>query len=314
MIAVLALGSWPALAADHGLGRPATPAEIAEWDIDVRPDGQGLPKGRGSVAEGQEIYDAQCASCHGTFGESNQYMALAGGVGSLATNSPQRTVGSKLNHATTLWDYIYRAMPFAAPKTLTAGQVYALTAYVLNLNDLLPADAVLDQDSLPKVKMPNRDGYTRDHGMGRADGKPDVRNLRCMKDCEKEVRVASELPPDFTRQFYGDVSREFRGLASMNHAGAPAVAAAAPAASGMKLAQQHGCAACHGLANKIVGPGFREIAARYQDQADAAERLAAKLAAGSSGAWGAIPMPPQGHVPETDRGALIQWILAGAPE
>ena len=95
-------------------------------------------------------------------------MQIAGGVGSLATDQPMRTTGSKLNHATTLWDYINRAMPFNAPQTLTPDEVYALTAYVLNLNDILPADAVLDQDSLPRLTMPNRDGFTTAHGFMRA--------------------------------------------------------------------------------------------------------------------------------------------------
>ena len=125
----------------------------------MRPDGTGLPPGRGSVAEGQAIYDAKCASCHGTFGESTDYLPLAGGVGSLGSDQPMRTTGSKLNFATTLFDYIRRAMPFNAPKSLTDDEVYALTAYVLNLNDVLPADAVLDRERLVAVKMPNRDGF-----------------------------------------------------------------------------------------------------------------------------------------------------------
>ena len=121
--AALFLAALPLVAAaaplHYGFGQPATAQEIAGWDIDVRPDGKGLPKGRGSVAEGQAIYDEKCASCHGTFGESNSYLQLAGGVGSLATDQPTRTTGSKLNYATTLWDYINRATPFNAPQTLT---------------------------------------------------------------------------------------------------------------------------------------------------------------------------------------------------
>jgi S-disulfanyl-L-cysteine oxidoreductase SoxD len=177
-----------------GFGQPATAAEIAGWDIAVRPDGTGLPRGRGSVAEGQTIYDERCASCHGTFGESNSYLQIAGGVGSLGTDQPVRTTGSKLNYATTLWDYINRAMPFNAPKSLSPDEVYALTAYVLNLNDILPADAVLDQHSLPAVKMPNRDGLTTVHGFMRRDGVPDTRNVACMKDCAKDVRLTSQIP------------------------------------------------------------------------------------------------------------------------
>ncbi len=146
--------------APFGFGKPVSAQEIAGWDIDVRPDGKGLPRGKGSVAQGQELYDAKCASCHGTFGESNQYLALAGGVGTLASDQPVRTTGSKLNYATTLFDYIRRAMPFANPQSLAPDEVYALTAYVLNLNDILSADATLDQDSIVALKMPNRDGFT----------------------------------------------------------------------------------------------------------------------------------------------------------
>src|SRR5262249_19020915 len=158
-----------------GFGKAASAAEIAGWDIDVRPDGAGLPRGKGTVAQGQEIYDAKCASCHGTFGESNDYLPLAGGVGSLTTSQPVRTTGSKLNHATALFDYIRRAMPSGNPQTLAPDEVYALTAYVLHLNDILPADAALDQDSLPKLKLPNRDGFTTSHGFMQRDGKPDTR-------------------------------------------------------------------------------------------------------------------------------------------
>src|SRR4029450_3018377 len=101
------------------------------------------PRGRGSVADGQAIYDAKCASCHGTFGESNSYMQIPGGAGSLGPDAPIRTTGSKLNYATTLFDYIRRAMPFNAPQSLVADEVYALTAYALNLNELVPGDTVL---------------------------------------------------------------------------------------------------------------------------------------------------------------------------
>jgi len=200
-------------AQQYGFGQAATAADIAGWDIDVRPDGTGLPAGRGSVADGQTLYDLKCANCHGTFGESNSFATIAGGVGTLASDQPVRTTGSKLNYATTLWDYINRAMPFEAPKTLTADQVYALTAYVLNLSDILPADAVLDQYSLPLVKMPNRDGMTTAHGFMRRDGKPDTRNVACMKNCAAEVRLISELP-DPSGESHGGAAERSRALAA----------------------------------------------------------------------------------------------------
>jgi S-disulfanyl-L-cysteine oxidoreductase SoxD len=220
--AAIACGACDGAAAAQGFGfgQPATPAEIAGWDIDVRPDGTGLPAGRGSVAAGQSLYDAKCASCHGTFGEANSYMVIAGGVGTLATDQPVRTTGSKLNYATTLWDYINRAMPFEAPKTLAPDEVYALTAYVLNLNDILPADAVLDRKSLPLVKMPNRDGMTTAHGFMARDGKPDTRNVACMRNCAIEVHVTSELPgsaPDRQGTFDG----RSRALATVHATAVP---------------------------------------------------------------------------------------------
>lgn len=291
----------------YGFGKPATPQEIAGWNIDVRPDGTGLPKGRGSVAEGQVIYDEKCASCHGTFGESNSYLQLAGGVGSLGTDQPMRTTGSKLNYATTLWDYINRAMPFNAPQTLTPNEVYALTAYVLNLNDIVPAGTVLDQDSLPKLKMPNRDGFTTAHGFMSRDGRPDTHNTACMSNCVAEVRLSSEMP-DYARDQHGNLAEQSRGIGVASLAGKEPAAAK----SGLDLAKASACTACHGVSAKIVGPGFRDIAARYAGDGAAQARLVAKVKAGGSGAWGDVPMPAQPQVKDADAQVIVQWILAGA--
>lgn len=303
--------------ASFGFGKPATAAEIAGWDIDVRPDGTGLPPGRGTVAQGQDIYDAKCASCHGTFGESTDYMALAGGIGSLASSQPMRTTGSKLNYATTLFDYIRRAMPFPNPKSLGDDEVYALTAYVLHLNDILPADAALDRESLPRVRMPNRDGFTTAHGFMRKDGKPDTHNVACMRDCVREIRLSSEIP-DHARDSHGNLAEQTRELGPVEGAATLAPAetqraatqiAAAPAA-GLALAQKAGCMACHAVATKVVGPAFREVGARYAKQPGAAARLAAKIAAGGSGTWGAVTMPAQSVSPQ-DRALIVDWILSG---
>ncbi|HEY5307139.1 MAG TPA: c-type cytochrome, partial [Casimicrobiaceae bacterium] len=287
----------------YGFGQPATPAEIAGWDIDVRPDGTGLPRGQGSVAQGQTIYDEKCASCHGTFGESNSYLQIAGGVGSLGTDQPVRTTGSKLNYATTLWDYINRAMPFNAPKSLTPDEVYALTAYVLNLNDILPADAVLDQQSLPAVKMPNRDGLTTAHGFMRRDGVPDTRNVACMKDCATEVGLTSQIP-DYAQDQHGNLADQARMLA-------PAPARGTPK-NGLDLARAAACTACHGVTEMVLGPPFRDVAAKYAGDSTAEPRLVAKVKAGGSGNWGALPMPAQAQVQDATVRAIVQWILAGA--
>ena len=287
----------------YGFGQPATPLQVVAWDIDVRPDGAGLPGGRGSVSAGQSIYDRKCASCHGTFGESNAYMAIAGGVGTLGSDQSLRTTGSKLNFATTLWDYINRAMPFEAPKSLTPDEVYALTAYVLHLNDIVPADAVLDQHSLPQVKMPNRDGFTTRHGFMRRDGTPDTRNVACMDRCVADVRVISRLP-DYAIDEHGDLALQSRVFAT---APAPTTANA-----GASLARASGCIACHGVTEKRIGPTFREVAAKYAG-ADAAEPgLVAKVREGSTGAWGSVPMPAQAQLTVADTRVVVQWILAGA--
>lgn len=145
-----------------GLGRPATPAAIAAWDIDVRADGQGLPTGHGTAREGAAVFAARCAGCHGAQGEGAAADALAGGRGTLATAKPIRTVGSFWPYATTLFDYVRRAMPFDAPQSLTPDEVYAVSAYVLQINGILPEEAGLDAESLPKVVMPNRNGFTAD--------------------------------------------------------------------------------------------------------------------------------------------------------
>ena len=310
-----ATGAAGKAAPRFGFGKPATPAEIAGWDIDVRPDGKGLPPGKGTVAMGQDVYDAQCASCHGTFGESNDYMVLAGGIGSLATNEPVRTLGSKLNHATTLWDYINRAMPFNAPKTLTPDQVYAVTAYVLHLNDILPADASLDRESILKVKMPNRDGFTTDHGFMTRGGKPDVRAVACMQNCIDKVTLSSEMP-DFARDSHGNLAEQVRpvgpttGAKTVVASAAPAAAAKAP--EGGDLVKAAGCTACHGVTNKIVGPAFRDIGAKYAKDANAVATLVGKVKQGGVGAWGQIPMPPQPQVRDADVQAIVRWIVGGA--
>ena len=150
----------PALAYDFG--RPATPDEIKLWDIDVRPDGTGLPDGGGTAAQGKDVFAENCAACHGDGGVGGIKDRLVGGQGSLGSNMPLKTVGSFWPYATTLFDYIHRAMPYPAPGSLSVDDTYAVTAYLLSLNGVLPADGKVDKASLPKVKMPNRDGFVPD--------------------------------------------------------------------------------------------------------------------------------------------------------
>ncbi|BAM87414.1 putative cytochrome C [Bradyrhizobium oligotrophicum S58] len=140
-------------------GRPATPDEIALWDIDVRPDGKGLPRGSGTVARGKQIFAENCAACHGDNGVGGIKDRLAGGQGTLASATPVKTVGSFWPYATTLFDYIHRAMPYQAPGSLSVDDTYAVAAYILSLNGILPAEGQLDNHSLPDIRMPNRDGF-----------------------------------------------------------------------------------------------------------------------------------------------------------
>ncbi|HEX5961604.1 MAG TPA: c-type cytochrome [Rhodanobacteraceae bacterium] len=317
-LAGLGAAGWvyAAGAQDYHLGDAATPQQIAGWNIDVRPDGQGLPPGQGSVAQGEKVFDANCAVCHGTFGESNKYMVLAGGVGSLKSDAPLSTVGSRLNFATTLFDYINRAMPFPRSKSLTADEVYAVSAYVLNLNDIVPADFVASRATLPQVKMPNRDGFYEFPGLMQVHGKPDTHNTACMRDCAKDVAITGSIPAGFVESMYGDIRDNFRGLATMNDQAPPAGEALQGKAdvAPQALIQQFGCAGCHGIDKTIVGPAFRSVADKYKSDPGAEQRLEKKVRSGGSGVWGSIPMPPQDGPSDAELAAIIRWVLAGAPE
>ena len=316
----LALGTGVAAANNYRLGRAATAQEIAGWDIDVLADGTGLPPGQGSVSDGEGVYEANCAVCHGTFGESTDYIPLAGGG--------ERTVGKHLNAAPTLYDYINRAMPFPHSKSLTPDQVYAVTAFVLNLNDLVPADFVASKDTLPKVEMPAAAHYVLFEGLMRVDGKPDTRNTACMKDCAKDVKVTASLPNGFVESFYGDIRDNFNPLYTMNTAEPPkpkpepeAEAAADQTASGnadskgWQIVQDNGCTACHGVSETILGPSFRAVTDKYKADPEAGSKhLHQKIREGGSGVWGQIPMPPQPALSDADLDTVVKWLLAGAPD
>jgi S-disulfanyl-L-cysteine oxidoreductase SoxD len=159
-------------------GQPISEADIAPWNIDIRTqDGKGLPAGKGSVAQGKEVYEAKCLACHGEEAKGGPvFGTMVGGVGSFTTNTRVLTPGSMYPYAPILFDYIRRAMPMNEPQTMTNDEVYAVSAYLLFLNKLVPETAVMDAQSMPKVAMPNREGFI-------VDDRPDVKATRCMKDC-----------------------------------------------------------------------------------------------------------------------------------
>jgi mono/diheme cytochrome c family protein len=152
----------------YGVGRPPTPEEIRALGSAIAPDGTGLPEGAGTAAGGRSLFAEHCARCHGPAGEGDVGARLVGGQGTLRTAQPLKTVGSFWPYATTLWDYVNRAMPFDRPGSLEPREVYSVVAYVLHLNGIIEENRVIDRTSLPTVRMPNRDGFV-------ADPRPDIR-------------------------------------------------------------------------------------------------------------------------------------------
>ena len=172
-----------------GLGRSATPQEIKAWNIDIRPDGSGLPEGSGNVGKGEEIYLEQCASCHGEFGEAvGRWPALSGGEDTLKDDDPVKTVGSYWPYLSTVWDYVNRAMPFGNAQSLSVNDVYAVTAYILNLNDIVDDDFVLSRSNFKDIEMPNKGGFYNDD---RKVSKIWKAREFCMADCKKHVEITA---------------------------------------------------------------------------------------------------------------------------
>ena len=329
-----------------GLGRLATPKEVAAWDIDVRPDFKGLPTGSGSVAQGQDIWEAKCAQCHGVFGESNEvFSPLMGGTTAddvktghvarlLDPSFPGRTTLMKVATVSTLWDYINRAMPWNAPKSLTPDEVYAVTAFMLNLGGVVPDDFKLTDRNMAEVqaRMPNRNGMTTAHALwpGKEFGGkavPDVKVGACMRNCLVDVKVASNLP-DFARNAHGNLAEQNRDVGAQHGAqtNRPEVQGGTPSADGklttpvkaeptsgdskaaLALANKYACTACHGINQKIVGPAFTDIAQKHAGKTD---YIAAKIKSGGSGVWGLIPMPAQ-TLSDAEAKVIATWLAAGA--
>jgi cytochrome c len=334
-----------------GVGRDATAKEVAAWDIDVRPDFKGLPAGSGSVAKGQDVWEAKCAHCHGIFGESNEvFSPLIGGTtaediktGRVANltraDFPGRTTIMKVATVSTLWDYINRAMPWTNPKTLTTEEVYAVTGFLLNLAGIVPDNFVLSDKNIAEVqkRMPNRNGMTAAHAMwpGKEFGgpfKPDTNNLICMKDCVPEPKVASFLP-DFARNAHGNLSEQNRIVGQQKGAdttkpegntgktsAVPAPPIASAAASAKTNEGKSDTKAVMALLSKNTctachGVDKKIVGPGFNEIAKKypgkVEYLTGKIKAGGAGVWGPIPMPAQ-NIGEADAKIIANWIATGA--
>jgi cytochrome c len=317
------------------LGRPATDGEVAAWDIDVRPDFVGLPSGSGDVWEGEEIWLAQCASCHGDFGDSNEIFAplvlgniteediATGRVASLTDPAVTRTTLMKVPTLSTLWDYIYRAMPWNAPKTLSPDEVYGLVAYILNLGYLVEDDFVLSDTNMAETqaRMPNRNGMSLDHGMWSVSGLPDVSGSSCITDCDVAITVTSSLPA-YAMNAHGNLAEQVRGWGPYPGLWTETVTDAEPAqiARASDVAEvamapeaalsAGGCSGCHQMAGQLVGPGFDAIRARYAGQEHAAY-LRDKIVNGGAGVWGAMPMPPMPTMADDALQQIVAWLTSG---
>ncbi len=346
LIAFIVLTVSSAYAAQYkNIGRIATEQEVASWDIDVRPDFKGLPPGKGSVEDGEIIWEAKCTSCHGTFGESNEvFTPIVGGTteediasgrvaGLVGNRQPQKTSIMKLATVSTLWDYIHRAMPWTAPKSLSHDEVFAVTAYLLNLARIIPDDFVLTHKNIEEVQklMPNRKGMTLDHGLRTLSGKPDVKSNACMENCKTLDKITSEYP-DSARNSHGNIKQQNRTFGAIR-----GVDTTMPSANTLEesiarhrkstlnkvdivssidqemlmLARNNNCLSCHGVRDKLIGPGFNEIAAKYKADENAHTILVKRVKEGTSGNWGDMVMPPQTSVSDVDAKTLVNWILKG---
>jgi len=265
-----------------GLGRPATDDEIAAWDVNVMPDGTGLPQGSGSVTDGEVLFSNNCASCHGEFAEGvGNWPKLAGGDGTLADQDPTKTVGSYWPYLSTAWDYVHRSMPFGAAQTLSADETYAITAYILYSNFLVEEDFVLSKENFLEVEMPNADGFIVDD---RAETEyAQWRTEPCMENCKETVEItmrASVL--DVTPEEEGDAPAEEAAPDEAAEAPAEEVAAAteeeAPAEVPQAEADPEPAAAAPDP--ELVAEGekvFRKCKACHQVGADAQNKTGPQL-------------------------------------
>lgn len=283
-VAAALLCAAPVLATDYGLGRLATPDEVAAWNIDVRPDGQGLPIGQGSVIEGEDIYVGNCAMCHGDFGEGvGRWPVLAGGQGSLTSDRPVKTIGSYWPYLSTVWDYVNRAMRFGNARSLSSDDIYAVTAYLLFLNDVIEDEEfVLSNENFTDIRLPNEANFFADD---RPTEEPRANGYVCMANCKDSVEIT-------TRAAIVDVTPEETEVKAAQvevEAEAP-VEPAAPAidpelvAAGERVFKK--CKACHrigeGAKNK-TGPALNGVYEQGAGLVDGFKYSKGMVAAGAEG-------------------------------
>jgi cytochrome c len=328
--------SSPLYAAPLGLGRDALPEEVAAWNIDVRPDGQGLPAGRGTVADGEVLFSDNCAVCHGEFGEAvDRWPVLAGGQGSLKRDRPNKTIGSYWPYLSTVFDYVHRAMPFGNAQSLEPDQVYAITAYLLYLNDIVPDDFELNSDNFTSVKMPNADAFYMDDRaeVETAKFSGDV----CMENCKDTVEITAraevvDVTPEETAAKKAQVATAEAAAPAVEAAPAPeataAVAALDPAlvAAGETVFKK--CKACHQVgegAKNRVGPVLTGVVGHTAGQVEGFKYSKTLSEMGAGGlVWddaslSAFLENPRGYVEKTkmsfaglkkeeDRAAVIAYL------
>lgn len=326
--ALLTTLAAPAFAEKLGLGRPALPEEIAAWDLDVSPDGTGLPEGSGSVLDGEEVFSEHCAVCHGEFAEGvDNWPKLAGGQGTLDHDDPLKTIGSYWPHLSTAWDYVNRSMPFGNAQSLEPDQVYAIVAYLLYSNDLVDDDFVLTKENFTEVVLPNADGFILDD---RAETEyPIFSQEACMENCKETVEItmhaanldvtpgdpdddapaeaAEPAPAPAAAEPAATEAPAEEAAAEEAAEAATAVAAADPALieAGEKVFKK--CAACHKVgdgAKNATGPVLNGIVGRAAATVDGYKYSAAMVAAGEGGlVWtpeniAAYMQDPKGFVPK----------------
>lgn len=267
----------PAMAERYGLGRPATEAEIAAWDVNVSPDGTGLPEGEGDVWTGEELFLQHCAACHGDFAEGlDNWPKLAGGEGTLADDDPVKTIGSYWPYLSTAWDYVHRSMPYGNAQVLSADETYAIVAYLLYSNFLVDDDFVLSRDTFLEVEMPNADGFIEDD---RLQAEAHFWGAEaCMSDCKDYAPEITKRASDLNVTPGQDLSSSAEAQDTAQPAAEPAEEepredppAAAPADSpdpalveaGARVFRQ--CQACHQVgegASNRVGPILTGVVGR----------------------------------------------------